>query len=489
MFWIGTVVLSLLLGGFFNFADPDYFWHYKAGEYIVGNHTVPARDLFSFSMPDFPWVNHEWLSDTILFWIEDNAGQRWLGVFYLVLFWTAMLVLGLMKKRLNYFDAAVGLIGVVLLLSAVGVRQQTWSILFFVILLGILERWRDKYIWFLPPLFLIWTNVHGGFALGLLVLAFYSAVEFFKQSYGGKYPKQLLVVFLISIATTFLNPYGFRIYEEVLRTASDSFLARHISEWRSLILIPHVILRFAVFFAFMLALLPGIHQRISVPRQIFLLVLFLASLKSFKYLPYFIIAVLPVLWLATDKIMASTRREHLKPAFFSRQGVWLWAASVIVGLLFFKPDLIFRISYPAYPSNEAIRFLSTDGGQRVFNFYGWGGYLIRYAPERRYFIDGRMPSWRTKDVFAFGDYIDLSSCGRIDEIIDKYKLDTVIWPIVSAELSISSWLRSNELENLSERISEKIFGAKPECGLLKELAQRGWAEKFKDSNTVILRKN
>src|ERR1039457_1124955 len=46
-------------------SDCDTGWHIRTGEWIVANHGVPARDIFSFSRAGDPWYAWEWLSDVV----------------------------------------------------------------------------------------------------------------------------------------------------------------------------------------------------------------------------------------------------------------------------------------------------------------------------------------------------------------------------------------------------------------------------------------
>src|SRR3989344_9531753 len=65
--------------------------------------------------------------------------------------------------------------------------------------------------------------------------------------------------------------------------------------------------------------------------------------------------------------------------------------------------------------------------ENIFNEYGWGGYLIWKIPERKYFIDGRMPSWRQNGQFVFGDYIKITKAEiGFDKILEKYDIKYAI---------------------------------------------------------------
>src|ERR1041385_4579300 len=52
-------------GGKGLLADGDTGWHIRTGDYILSHHTVPQKDIFSFTTPDKPWFAWEWLTDVL----------------------------------------------------------------------------------------------------------------------------------------------------------------------------------------------------------------------------------------------------------------------------------------------------------------------------------------------------------------------------------------------------------------------------------------
>src|SRR3989344_9636631 len=63
----------------------------------------------------------------------------------------------------------------------------------------------------------------------------------------------------------------------------------------------------------------------------------------------------------------------------------------------------------------------------MFNDYGWGGYMIWKLPERKVFIDGRMPSWRQNGQFVFGDYFNIMQTQKgFEKILNTYDVQLVL---------------------------------------------------------------
>jgi hypothetical protein len=63
---------------------------------------------------------------------------------------------------------------------------------------------------------------------------------------------------------------------------------------------------------------------------------------------------------------------------------------------------------------------------RLFNQYGWGGYLEWYAPEYKTFIDGRADIFLYNGVFQ--DFFAATALSHSEEILDKYNIQYVLLP-------------------------------------------------------------
>lgn len=476
-----VVFLMLIVNffnNFFNIVDPDYFWHYKAGEYIAENKVVPEHDLFSFTMPSFAWVDHEWLSDTILYTIEKNVGEVSLSFFYLLLF-GGVIFFSLNKNKLNIIDGVIAIVGVGAIAGYLGVRQQMYSFLFFAITLFILKLKDEKFLWFLPIAFLAWANLHGGFVIGLFALAVIFGEKIYRLIREKQKPYKLIAIFSLSFLATLANPYGTRIYEEVFRTVGDNYLSSHIREW--LPFFDFIQARFLIFIAIFLSFLPEIKKRISFGHLILLVVLFALSLKSVKYIPFFVIASIPSLLDLTSVYLDEAHKKFyrkvvLKPAFYP-----IVAASFLVLFFFVFPGSISKegvaIKYP----DKAVPFLEKRTEKNVFAFYGWAGFLIKNLPEKKYFIDGRMPSWKQGQVYAFRDYIDATACKRTEEILKENNVGLIVWPAREEKTSGVISIK-NIFDHFQKKSNER------ECSFKEEISKNSWKIIYNDGDTLVFKK-
>ena len=56
-FFFAALLAWLFLGGGGKtlLGDGDTGWHIRTGDYILANHTVPHKDLFTFTKPEEAW--------------------------------------------------------------------------------------------------------------------------------------------------------------------------------------------------------------------------------------------------------------------------------------------------------------------------------------------------------------------------------------------------------------------------------------------------
>ncbi|HEV2717163.1 MAG TPA: hypothetical protein VGU64_17995, partial [Terriglobales bacterium] len=55
-------------------SDPDFWWHLRTGELIIKTHSFLRTDPYSFTRFGQRWVNHEWLSDVLIFAVYRTSG-------------------------------------------------------------------------------------------------------------------------------------------------------------------------------------------------------------------------------------------------------------------------------------------------------------------------------------------------------------------------------------------------------------------------------
>jgi hypothetical protein len=128
------VFVTILALGLFTMAargmaDPDAWWHLRTGQLILQNHAVFHSDPFSFTRFGQPWINHEWLSDVLLFGIYRVAGLGGLIVTFVAIIAVSFLLVYWRCPGRPYLAALMTLWGAVASASIWGVRPQMFSLL------------------------------------------------------------------------------------------------------------------------------------------------------------------------------------------------------------------------------------------------------------------------------------------------------------------------------------------------------------------------
>jgi hypothetical protein len=467
--------LLFSLKGFFTL-DPDFGWHLKMGQLITSS-GIPATDPFSYTMANFPFVDHEWLSNIYIYFLYNHIGQLGLALIFGVMA-TASLVICLPKKSQPIIKYFLLILAIASVIPFAGIRPQVQTWLFLAILIKVIfdQEWWRKLRFFLPPFFLLWANLHGGFAVGLATLTVIMVVK----SIGlRKVNITDLLIVVSSWLVTLINPYGLRLWGEIISTQTDTNLRWRIAEW-----MPSI---FSFNFPFIfLACLSGTlifrYRKKYLPEELIVYLAFLIeAVLSVRNIPLWTIIALPLTFKAfsqlTDEVSKVQKgTERLQKSLLYAMPI---AILILISQIYF--DLRSSPNQNNFYPSQAVSYLKNNlPPGNIFSDYNWGGYLIWKLPEKKTFIDGRMPSWRypncppNESCNAMQDYLDISN-GKKDyhQFFDKYQINTVLAAIP-------------QKPTLFDRIA--MYFQKSNFNLTTKLLQDGWKKVYKDNVSVILQR-
>lgn len=417
-----------------SIADPDIWWHLRNAEEMLRRHAFLRHDLYSFTVPGAPWVDHEWLAELPYYFAWRAFGYEGLYSVMLLLLWGALGgVFFLSLEASGNAKASALATAFATYFATVSFGPRTllfgWDFLVLELLLLAHFRRRPRPLWLLPLLFAIWVNTHGSWLIGLVLFGVFLLCGLARGQWDAilctpwspHELRQLLQVAAASVAALFLNPYGWRL---VLYPFDLAFRQKlniaNIEEWRSL---DFHSARGKVFLltAGVLLLLGLLQRRRWRPVDLaFLAIGLYAALTYARFL--FLAALLLTPLLARElAFFPAVRQDKDRP----------WAnALFMTGLLSVclatwpRTRTLASGDQTLYPA-QALPYLSGFHPQGpVFNDYDWGGYLIWHCRQVPVFVDSRVDIFERSGVFA--DYLKAMRLEDTFSVLDRYHVRYVL---------------------------------------------------------------
>ena len=446
----GILLFGLLAMTARSATDPDLWWHLRTGQWIVETGHVPHSDPFSFTRAGHAWVSHEWLSEVAFYELWKHGGAALLIVFSAIVTTAGFMLLYLrclLYGGKKHWAAAATVLGALASAPSWGVRPQMFTFTLASLLLFLLEsgnkKDRRRLLLWIPPLFLLWLNLHAGFALALALLFAYG-VGLIVETAVGSTPwtntrpiiLRVLLLLLACLALVPLSPSGAQLYRYPFDTLRSSGMRSFIGEWFSPDFHQWLYRPFLLLWLLLLTALATARSRPKGRVMVPLLVLSVAALDAVRHIPIFVLVAIPVVATALPVAGASAAPSQ-RPLDSSRfRPLFNVAAVILIAVFALVKWVSLSRSQDAreaeqYPQ-KAVAFLqASPQPQRVFVYYDWGGYAIwKLYPEYRVFVDGRADLYGDNLLRQFKTALQIRTGWR--EVLDSWKVEAVLLPPSSA---------------------------------------------------------
>ncbi len=418
--WLIFAAVFFFAVALVSVTDPDYWWHLRTGQLIVDSRAVPSTDAYSFTAEGERWLAHEWLSEVIIYATQSLGGYGLSLLLFasvalgtLLLTYRTSLSLGASRKAAVVLFIWAGLMTV----PFWTVRPQVFTWFLFATFITVCLQHRSggkNRLWLLPPLMVLWANMHLGYAFGLAVLGVY-AFSLAAERFVWKEPRELKPVVIVlgaCVAATLLTPSPVELLLYPLRyvTPGNTNIA-WIKEWQS----PDFHSPLLAPLALAILSLAGMGV-LGKRRELFLPLLALLfaglTLQSLRNQPLFAIVFVFVASQRASDLWSWASAAAQKPGLKPHSAVNLALVGTCCAALLFgvasspfvqlrsTPRLDHGIEYP----QAGAAFLRDNyRDARVFNHYDWGGYLINELYPMKVFIDGRSDFYGDKLMTDFRD--------------------------------------------------------------------------------------
>lgn len=512
LFWIFYYffLFFLLLNNSFNYFDPDFGWHLKAGEEIVMTGEVPSQNHYNYTYRG-NWVDHEWLGDLWLYKAYSSFGYVFVSIFFALLI--VFVLAALSRLTIKRWPEASPLVlvlvqtfGLLAALPSLGVRLQEFGLLFIFLLLVIIhhfERQRRPLILALfPVVFYLWAALHASFLLGLFLMFSWLIIKLGEKiiswsRFSEWVNREKLLTLrqgliysfwsLVAVAATMITPYKLELFA-FLGGYQDSFYQTHIREWLPQYSFPFhykQLIYLALVAAASILYLKYRNKKTKLDFwQLFLILLFFVmSWKARRHFPLLFIATLPYLVFMVSSLISENRDKGSW-----RFNIWL-KAYLIICLLLSTISLALSTKFTMEPFSSYCQDYPCGAAQyladypeydklNLFNNYGWGGYLIWQLPDRQLFIDGRLPQVEFAGKTFLEEYYDFfAEATDKKQKLNSYNIDLVLIQAEDKPRPIKNWEKKIFMINDSD--------LEVKNHLRDHLESAGWVTVYRDKTAVI----
>jgi len=508
---VGYITIAVLFGlavlaSNIEIKDLDLWLHIATGRFIVQNGYVPNADVLSCSITGKPWINHEWLFQVLVYEIFQQGGADGLLMMQAVVVVVTLMFLLFFGYSKDRQLVSVFLLLIVLLVYQMRftIRPDLFSLLFFILYLFVISGHLDKR-WSFYALFFIqvlWSNIHGFFFLGPLIVLWGIADEFVKRRIKLPFAwntvarltdreyKRLKQILGLVVLACLVNPYTFEgawypIQVFLQLPGESKIFFEHIQElqppvtWKTLFSLDGALHYKLLIYFSALSFIFNL-RFIDIGVFVFWLFFLVFSLAAKRNLVFFAF----VAYLVCMTNMLNRRWKDIVPLRFIHEK-FQHMTSVLFKLIlcfwmihygltlsergYFDFDKFERkfelggISQRNYP-NKAADFLVDNGIEGCFfNDFNSGAYLLgRCFPKIKVFIDGRTEVYGPDFFKMYKKMWGEGNPEVLDQAVEQYHFTGAL------------------LNSIQAAIPEKA---------LKYFFEKGWVIVYFDYDAVIFLKD
>jgi len=401
--WVGMGIVMTLVVLFslhtITSVNQDIGRHIRIGEIIWQEHSIPATNAFSFTAPDFPFINHHWLGSVFLYLGASFVGLKGLIIVKAILFALAfgLVIAAGHRKDLTLATLWITILALFIAIERTDVRPEILSFLFLGWFLFVLFRKHDsRLIWTLPFIQMVWVNTHIYFFMGVAIFGAFLLGEIVRRG-TVRFPefKKFAFVGLSIVLATLINSAGWQgaLYPLfIFQNYGYSIVENQSPFFLQAFNYPSLTTN-ALFIGITLTVVSFFYNVRKIRENIFSLLLFITTsilaLTMIRNFPLFALAVIPI------------NLKNLREGGFAWRNPLALGATYIIMLtlgvsvvsnqIYAQAGLgrKFGLEVPegAQAAVEYVREHSLRGP--MFNNFDIGSFLIWKLPEEKVFIDGR----------------------------------------------------------------------------------------------------
>jgi hypothetical protein len=469
------VFLFTCMGGTHSMlGDGDTGWHIRTGQWILANHRIPHSDMFSYTMPGTPWFAWEWVWDVAFAVIYNCSGLGGVVMGSLVvLCFTMVLLFRLVRRKCNNVFVAFVVTTIAIAGSSLHwlARPHLFTLLFGLIFFWMLDYTKEameagdnararRLLVAMPVLSILWTNMHAGFVLGVMLVGCYGAGEAAAwillpdgrpQHFSRAW--RFLLASAACFAASLLNPYGIALHKHMFTFLHDSYSFEHIIEYQSVSF--HSAMAWTWELMMLMSAVAAFRemQRKQFGYAIMVILWGHLGLLAGRNVPIFMLMAAPIAARSVGELLSMVQQAPVADWVKNVTGSFgrlaaevdqtdriprihltsVFALALVTAIIYApKPPEKFRPEYDPnrYPA-KALAWLGGPGiKNRIFTDDEWGDYLLYTMYPTKVYIDGRSDMYGDKFCLNFIDIVNVKYDWELS--LAKYGVDTILLPTGTA---------------------------------------------------------
>jgi hypothetical protein len=428
----------------------DLWGHLAYGRLIWESGALPATEPFMPLARDVRVVDSAWLSQVAGFLAYSRWGPAAIQFLHAlaIAICCGILAQGAYRRTRSvlWSVAGLGLFEALNWFQFRIVRPQMAGLVCCAVLLAVLtaRKWRPVYVLAVPAILAVWANLHGSFVVGLGLLGcawLGRVVDVWRRTASvaavirDRRTKRLLLGTVLGPVAALANPYGPRLYAEVLALALNPNLGDLI-EWKSLVL-KSVQGEVAAGVALGLVVVYGLsRRRVSTGEALAVIGLGAAGFWSARMIVWWTLVAAPALVVRAQSAWRRFRPAQNTARLESASRIWtstsfalamVFLVATPFGMQFLSgraPDCDRSVSSQTPLAATAWLCQHPPVGQ-VFNVYEWGDYLVWAGPPQ-------IPVFVTSHAHlvppeVWRDYLTVINLrSGWEDVLERYAVTTVV---------------------------------------------------------------
>ena len=363
----------------------DSWLNLMAGREVIEN-GLPSVDELTVYGLGATWTDQQWFAQVLMYGVQSFGGFALLSLVACAFVVGAFVLSTAAARSLGAGARAIWLLFLPVLISAAlgwSIRAQMFTLPLYTGLLWLLAteaRRPSRRVWIAFPILVVWANMHGSAALGVLLVMLLGAYELLR-SRGRSWARSVPLVVLapLTLLVTPYSPFATARYYHLLLL--DPPFAGHVTEWMR----PTPGTNTAAFYVLLAMAIPIViwgRRRLTLFDVGVLGLTLAGALTAIRGIPWFAFACMVFVPVALGRSLESRKPGEPRRGFNLAISAGLSAALLLAATaLFFRSDSWYEDYWPTEPITAVEKEL--EPGDRVFAPDRFSDWLLWKIPELR----------------------------------------------------------------------------------------------------------